>query len=114
MVDKNPALVNETPWLCFTIEFAPELEDIPLPELLGFVCLNEEQLDLWLTGLSEHTPVSRLTYFPLPRILWRRMKLKLAYGPIQDRRKSSSPTKASLKKKSNILSPKQKDTGTLS
>jgi len=83
MVAKNPTLSSYIPWLCFTLELAVELEDIPVPELLGFVCSNEEQLDTWLTGLSEHCPVSRYTYFPYPRILWRRMKIKIAHGPAQ-------------------------------
>jgi len=82
MRDKNPAIAKYTPWLCFTLEFAPELEDIQLPELIGVVCNNEKELDIWLAGLSEHSPVSRLTYFPLSRILWRRMKLKLIHGPV--------------------------------
>jgi len=81
MVQKNPTLRHCIPWLCFTLEFAPEYEDIKLPELLGFVCKNEEELDIWLTGLSEHSPASRLTYLPYPRLLWRRLKLKLAHGP---------------------------------
>jgi len=83
MTAKNPNLAHCIPWLCFTLEFAPEYEDIRLPELLGFVCANEEEVDLWLTGLSEHSPVSRLTYFPHPRVLWRRMKIKLSHGPIR-------------------------------
>jgi len=81
MVQKNPALRNCVPWLCFTLELAPEFEDIRLPELLGFVCKDEQELDVWLTGLSELSPASRLTFIPYPRILWKRLKLKLVHGP---------------------------------
>jgi len=83
MVQKNPTLKHCIPWLCFTLEFAPEFEDIKLPELLGFVCKSEQELDIWLTGLSELSPASRLTYLPYPRLLWRRLKLKLMYGPVK-------------------------------
>jgi len=107
MTGKNPALAHCVPWLCFTLEFAPEYEDIRLPELLGFVCPNEEQVDLWLTGLSEHSPVSRLTYFPLPRVLWRRMKIKLAHGPV--RSDAYVPGKKKSGRKKEKADKKEKD-----
>jgi len=81
VVAKNPALTDCVPWLCFTLELALTTKDLSQPEIIGIICADEQQLNLWLQGISQHCPATRKNQYSLGKILWQRMKLKLRSGP---------------------------------